>query len=137
MRKVIIASHGSLSTGLKSSAQLIVGDMALDIVTYELLEGMSATDFASEIEEKFVGEYEEVVILTDLFGASVFNSMIPLTRYENVKLFAGVNLGLLLDILLNPESLVDARIAESVETARSMLVHFAGVHELDEEEEDF
>ena len=38
--------------------------------------------------------------MTDLFGASVTNSLFTLTSYENVKVFTGMNLNMLLSVLV-------------------------------------
>lgn len=38
--------------------------------------------------------------MTDLFGASVFNAMYSLLKFENVKLCTGINLNLLLQICM-------------------------------------
>ena len=37
MAKIILASHGGLSKGMKDSVSMIVGDLAKDIETYSLL----------------------------------------------------------------------------------------------------
>lgn len=37
MAKIILASHGGLSKGMKDSVSMIVGDLAKDIETYSLV----------------------------------------------------------------------------------------------------
>lgn len=102
MRKIIIASHGNLSKGMKSSLQMILGPMADPIVTYSLYPGGQADDFAdrlsTEIDESPLDEY---VIFTDIYGASVCTSMCPLARHPNVVLFAGMNLNLIIELMVS------------------------------------
>lgn len=47
--KIILASHGGLSKGMKDSVSMIVGDLARDIETYSLLPGQNPEDFYQEV----------------------------------------------------------------------------------------
>ena len=49
MAKIILASHGGLSKGMKDSVSMIVGDLARDIETYSLLPGQNPEDFYQEV----------------------------------------------------------------------------------------
>ena len=49
MAKIILASHGGLSKGMKDSVSMIVGDLAKDIETYSLLPGQNPEDFYQEV----------------------------------------------------------------------------------------
>lgn len=102
MKKIIIASHGDLSKGLKNSLQMILGSMADPIVTYSLYPGQSAMDFAEQIFKEVQNNLQdEYVIFTDVYGASVCNSMYPLTVNPNVILFAGMNLNLIIEYMVS------------------------------------
>lgn len=136
MRKVIIASHGQLSSGLKDALKLIVGELANDIETYSLELGAYAQDFANEYREKIENEKDtEFIFFTDLFGASVCSAMSSLSMYENVRVFAGMNLNLILELLLSyPERLTDEDIKQLVENAKNGIME---VVLTEEEDEDF
>lgn len=57
--------------------------------------------FAVEVNAIIAKEPEtEFIVLTDLFGASVFNAFVPLHTHCNFYLFTGMNLGLLLSIIM-------------------------------------
>ncbi len=112
MRKMIIATHGDFSVGIKQSLQMIAGSAADGIITYQLRPGGSATDFVKDISETFDSE-TQYLILGDLFGASVVNSFIPLSQESNVFLISGVNLNLALEFLLTPGEL-DEELVESI-----------------------
>lgn len=121
-RKIILASHGDFAKGLLSAANLICGDLSYEIETYSLLPGMSADDFTEDIRKKIESLSEdkcEYIILTDLYGASVCNSLYQLIDIKNVKLFSGFNLGMLLMILLEfPQKIGDAEAEQIVAEAR-------------------
>lgn len=100
MRKIILASHGQFSKGLLDSAKMIVGDLANCITSYSLIPGESASDFAIELEKTISGDMDtEYVILSDLYGASVCTAMLRLTTLSNVRLFSGMNLNMILELL--------------------------------------
>lgn len=102
MKKIIIASHGDLSKGMKSSLQMILGSIADPIVTYSLYPGQSAMDFAKQISEEVQNNLQdEYVVFTDVYGASVCTSMYLLTVNSNVILFAGMNLNLIIEYLVS------------------------------------
>lgn len=120
MRKIILASHGGLAEGALDSARMIMGNSA-EVSTYSLQPGGSATDFAQQLAVQLAAEpNNEFIIAADLYGASVCSGLYPLTAYPNVRLFAGFNLCLLLELLSDcdtPMDDEDARIL--VERARS------------------
>ncbi|MDR0922256.1 MAG: PTS sugar transporter subunit IIA [Lactobacillales bacterium] len=135
MRKIYIATHGDFSKGLKHSLQMIVGNMAEDIQTYSLYPGESSTDFAKKLDSEIKKNIEnEYVILGDLFGASVVNSLIEIAEYDNVVLFSGVNLNLALEVVLSQAArLTDPIIEEMLQSARLGIMRIKAV-ELEDEE---
>ena len=106
-RKIYVASHGDLSKGIVDSAKLICGEILFPIEAYTLLPGMSAYDFEEKLFKEITGNSDtEYIIITDLFGASVCNSMYSLLELDNVKIFSGMNLNMLLSICIEyPEEL--------------------------------
>ena len=84
MAKIILASHGGLSKGMKDSVSMIVGDLAKDIETYSLLPGQNPEDF-----------YQEV-----LKEAKECEALSKLAVLDNVMVFSGMNMGLVLDAVM-------------------------------------
>lgn len=123
MRKMIIASHGDLSKGMKSSLQMILGPMADPIITYSLYPGQSAQDFAEELSGEIqAAPQDEYLIFTDVYGASVCTAMFPLTAHPNVTLFAGMNLNLIIECMVScPEPLDAPGIASLLRQSREGL----------------
>ncbi|EEL48047.1 PTS system, IIa component [Bacillus cereus Rock3-44] len=121
-RKIVIASHGNYSQGLAHAGNMICGDLPYELEAFTLLPGMSANDFVEKLEKEILSDMsaeKEYVILTDLFGASVCTAMCQLLKYENVKVFAGMNLNLLLMICIEYRQKIGEKEAhEIVEMAR-------------------
>lgn len=125
MRKIIIASHGELSKGMLNALTLIVGDTKNKIETYCLKPGENPNDYANELSKKVANNKEtEYVILTDLFGASICSSMVSLAMKENVVVFSGFNLGMVLDIFLGyPNKLTLDDVNTIITNARDGVKH--------------
>ncbi|MGM0237698.1 PTS sugar transporter subunit IIA [Enterococcus sp. AZ103] len=111
-KKVYIATHGEMAEGIKNSLELIAGDSAKEIEAYSLIPGKNPQDFIRQIEEDIQEDSEtQYIILGDLYGASIVNSMVQLAGYENVVLLSGVNLSMALQVLLSvSESLTDSEV---------------------------
>lgn len=137
MKKILLASHGDFSKGLLNSAKMIVGDLADNIDTYSLYPGDNAVDFAEKLK-KLIDQNKniEYIILSDLYGASICNAMLGLTIFQNVRLFSGMNLNMLLELLTNLEnSLTEENIQTLINESRNGIKHVL-LHK-SEKDEDF
>lgn len=135
-RKIVLASHGQLAKGLLDTAQMIIGEIAYEVEVYTLQPGKLAEDFAKGLKMEIMQNPQiEYVILTDLYGASVFTAMYSLVVLDNVYLFTGMNLNMLLSVCLeHPDHLDETAALKIQEDARSGTQY---IMELVTEEEDF
>ena len=98
-RKIVLASHGGLASGLYDTAKMIVGKLPFDVEIYSLQPGGLAEDYGRKLKKEIAAHMNtEYVILTDLYGASVFTAMYLCTKLDNVRLFSGMNLNMLLSV---------------------------------------
>ncbi len=135
-RKIVLASHGQLAKGLLDTAQMIIGEIAYEVEVYTLQPGKLAEDFAKGLKMEIMQNPQiEYVILTDLYGASVFTAMYSLVVLDNVYLFTGMNLSMLLSVCLeHPDHLDETAALKIQEDARSGTQY---IMESVTEEEDF
>ncbi|MDR0639243.1 MAG: hypothetical protein LBG27_10175 [Spirochaetaceae bacterium] len=99
-RKLIVASHGGFAQGAVNAATLIIGELDCELEVFCMYLGETPIAFVQKLEEEIVREPEkEYVIMADLFGASICNTLYPLTRFPNVKLFTDFNLRLLIEVV--------------------------------------
>ena len=132
MREVILASHGRFVEGIEDSVTMIIGKQE-NLKTFGMRPGESAADFAETIKKEILEKPDtEFVILTDLYGASVCTAMSFLSEYPNVKVFSGMNLGMVLDILTDTgiEANADAWVEEARTGIREVKIEIT-------EQEDF
>ena len=85
MAKIILASHGGLSKGMKDSVSMIVGDLAKDIETYSLLPGQNPEDFYQEVLKEAKECEEQILILCDIKGGSVHTALSKLAVLEGLN----------------------------------------------------
>lgn len=123
MRKYLIAAHGSLPAGIKSSLEMIMGSLE-SVFFLEAYTGENKS-IKEELDVVLlqVGHNDELIIFTDLIGGSVTNQMIQYALKENIYIVSGFNLALLLDILLaDPETPVNEVIENGINNAREQIV---------------
>ena len=120
-RKIVLASHGGLASGLYDTAKMIVGKLPFDVEIYSLQPGGLAEDYGRKLKKEIVAHMNtEYVILTDLYGASVFTAMYLCTKLDNVRLFSGMNLNMLLSVCLeHPAPLNETDIEQILHDAKS------------------
>ncbi|MGL9728181.1 PTS sugar transporter subunit IIA [Enterococcus sp. DIV0756] len=110
MNKIILASHGEFSQGLKQTASMIIGDEG-NIFALSAFrdEDEPIKQQVERLLEK-IG-YDNVYLLTDIFGGSVNNDLLAIQReHPEVHLFAGMNLPLVISIAtqsgkINPDQM--------------------------------
>lgn len=119
MCRIIFASHGDLSKGMKNSVYMLAGSLADNIETYSLYPGESPDDYYQTLLKEISGSDEQVVVLCDIKGGSVHTTMAQLTQLQNVVVVSGMNLGMALDIVLRyREGLPKESYEELVDSSR-------------------
>lgn len=101
MRRYYIASHGKLASGMVSAVEMITGS-SKGLVSYDLSE-YKLPDAIYDVMYKEINENpnDEYIIFTDLLGGSVHNSLLCLCNNKDVYLISGMNLGMILEVILN------------------------------------
>lgn len=113
---VIICTHSLFAEGLKSAAEMIVGEQEnLIAITFNngdsidlLVEKM--TSASAEFESQGI----PYIFLVDLFGASPFNAAMLSTVGKNTSIVSGVNLGFLLELLSQRDDFKDGSLEEFI-----------------------
>ncbi|WP_270463550.1 PTS sugar transporter subunit IIA [Holdemanella biformis] len=135
MSRVIFASHGGLSKGMKDSVTMIVGDLAKNVETYSLLPGENPEDYYQELYKQANESNEQILVLCDIKGGSVHTALSKLAVLDNVVVFSGMNMGLALDIVLKHAHLSEEELQEVIENARDGITMMKELYKV--ENEDF
>lgn len=135
MSRVIFASHGGLSKGMKDSVTMIVGDLTKNVETYSLLPGENPEDYYQELYKQANESNEQILVLCDIKGGSVHTALSKLAVLDNVVVFSGMNMGLALDIVLRHAHLSEEELQEIIENAREGITMMKELNQV--ENEDF
>ena len=102
--KVFVATHGPLAESLLSSMEMIIGPQN-DIEAMGLMPGIDPVAYQEKLSERIEQYQGDCLILFDLLGGSPFNSMISKLYNQQIYFVSGVNLGMLLEVMLNRENM--------------------------------
>ncbi|MDR1794057.1 MAG: PTS fructose transporter subunit IIA [Erysipelotrichaceae bacterium] len=126
---VLICGHGQSGSGLKSAAQVIAGVSELvEVVDY--LGDESPEQLKSHLQDKIealkTSGCSAFLVLSDLVGGSPFKAAVELSfDYEEMLVIGGMNLGMVLQALLQREMMPLKELGLSVlEAGKSSIVAF-------------
>lgn len=136
MRKILIASHGHLADGVKSSIEILCGNKSNISFINAYVDDH---DINEDINAYFksLKPDDEAVILTDIWGGSVTQKFIPYCRQKNVYLIAGFNLAIVLELIFSEEPLTEKSVHELIDKCRMQMIYAKDVKMKEEKEENF
>ena len=136
MRRYVLASHGKMAEGIKTTLEIIIGPQedltCVNAYTDECPDPLP--EFQKVIEQY---PNDEIVIMTDMLGGSVNNNAVVLTKNPNVHVVTGMNLAVVISIIMSDQN-SDTKevIKHAIEQAREMIIYCNDL-ESDEEDDDF
>ncbi|MDA3973909.1 PTS mannose transporter subunit IIA [Enterococcus thailandicus] len=136
-RKLILASHGKLASGIKSSLDLICGEKEIETLDCYLSEEFNLEKEVKKIMERY--QDHQLVVVTDLFGGSVNNEFLTYIQQDNFYLVTGMNLPFLIELTMQfqiTESL-SSLIKETLEKTKQTILFCNSLISNEVEEEEF
>ena len=135
----VIATHSKLATGLLSTIEFIAGKQK-NITCFTAYVD-KCLDFENKMDNYISSSKADyIIITTDIFGGSVNNHLLELTKNDTrIHLICGVNLPLILSLIVNVKGKdIDNEIKSSVSEAQKGIIYCNaldsqnGLNELDE-----
>ena len=122
MNKIILASHGDFSQGLKQTSSMIIGDEGNIFALSAFRDEDEPIKRQVEHLLEKIG-YEDVYILTDIFGGSVNNDLLAIQQeHPEVHLFAGMNLPLVISIATQSGKITSEQMNMILEESRQGMI---------------
>lgn len=120
MKQILIATHGKMASGIRYTAEMIVGS-STEITTVDAYVNQE-----DDIEAKFrdyfnAHQKDRIFVFTDVMGGSVNQKLMGYAEADNVTLITGTNLPVLIQIMMADESVTNQEIEEYVESAKNEL----------------
>ena len=113
---IIVMGHGHFASGITSSLELIMGSQP----DYEALDFPAESD-KEDLKKRLntvlerLERNEKIIILADLFSGTPFNvAMEIVTEKPNLKLYYGLNLGMLMELISRRMFQGDAELSEGL-----------------------
>ena len=123
MKKVIILTHGGLSEGFQSAFEIICGkENGLETIVMEAKD--SPTTLSKKIQEKIskFSEDDTIILLTDIPAGSTTKTAVSFLKdYKNLYIVSGINLGLLLEIMMDPMEQAEESIRRSIALSKDTI----------------
>lgn len=113
---IIIVTHGNLAKEFILTAELMMGEIS-DVKTYGVHLGDNIDLLRTQIKEdlsEFKNKDIEVLILTDLFFGTPFNTVISLSEQYHFEHITGINLPTLMEVLTRRNELSAAKLVDEV-----------------------
>ena len=113
---IIVMGHGHFASGITSSLELIMGSQP----DYEALDFPAESD-KEDLKKRLntvlerLERNDQIIILADLFSGTPFNvAMEIVTEKPNLKLYYGLNLGMLMELISRRMFQGDAELSEGL-----------------------
>lgn len=119
--KYIIATHGKLAEGYLETLKMFTTEENIYALCAYSMNGDNV-DIELENITAQIETQEELIIFTDLFGGSVTQKVVAYFENWNVKIYAGVNLPFVLEVILRGDDLRDTDIEEILSNAKNQIV---------------
>ena len=120
MKQILIATHGKMASGIRYTAELIVGKMA-EITTIDAY--VTPEDNVEKKFEEYFAQHENdrIFVFTDLMGGSVNQKLLGYSQKENVTLITGTNLPVLMQVMMADDDVTEEEVQEFIDDAREEL----------------
>ena len=120
MKQILIATHGKMASGIRYTAELIVGKMA-ELTTIDAY--VTPEDNVEKKFEEYFAQHENdrIFVFTDLMGGSVNQKLLGYSQKENVTLITGTNLPVLMQVMMADDDVTEEEIQEFIDDAREEL----------------
>ncbi|MDO5047063.1 MAG: PTS sugar transporter subunit IIA [Anaerococcus sp.] len=123
---VILTGHGIFAKGLASSIKMVAGDFDnLRVCDFEEKDTYESLDKKILEAYESLKSYENVIILTDLLGATPFyRANICLRDKDNVHFFSGANFEMVYQALSLLDDDLDSYLEKLTSYAKDSIVYY-------------
>ena len=121
MKKILVASHGSLAAGIKSSVGILTGNQ--DLIT-TVNAYVDESDYTATIQEFIdsVKPDDDAVIFTDIYGGSVFQKVMLLEpEKKGIVHVTGFNLAAVIETLIRTDPITPELMDQIVQDASGLM----------------
>lgn len=120
MKQILIATHGKMASGIRYTAELIIGKSE-EITTIDAYVNQE-DDIQAQFRKYFEAHRnDKIYVFTDLMGGSVNQKLMEYAKADNITLITGMNLAVLIQVMMADENITENEIQQYIEAARQEL----------------
>ena len=132
--KILIATHGKMADGVKSTLGLFLNNENIQCVNAYIDDHDYQEDLLSFIDS--VEDSDTGIIFTDMIAGSVNQKVMLLNKKDNIKVISGFNVPLIMEIILS-DLKTDEEIENAIIQAREQMQLVKIVSSKEETEDSF
>lgn len=138
MVKYLLASHGKFAEGTKSFFDIMVSQREDVYVMNAFLDNKGLDELVDETMKK-IGDFDQLIVFCDLYGGSVAQKMyiVANTDKRDIKVIAGYNIALVMDLILKNDVVTDEDIRNSINECKNHIVYLNDIKVASKEDELF
>lgn len=118
--KILLTSHGDFAKGILQSYEMIAG--ATERISYVTLDEEGIGKFSNTLKSRLdeIIKFDDVLILCDLKGGTPYNESFTyaLSHQDKVRVVAGLNLPMLIEIGITDLENLDEAVLRSLESGK-------------------
>lgn len=121
MKKILVASHGCLADGIKSSVGILTGNQDLITTVNAYVDESDCTATIQEFIDS-VKPDDDAVIFTDIYGGSVFQKVMLLEpEKKGIVHVTGFNLAAVIETLIRTDPITPELMDQIVQDASGLM----------------
>ncbi|WP_201306993.1 PTS sugar transporter subunit IIA [Companilactobacillus farciminis] len=122
MKRIVVASHGSMAEGMKNTIELFAGHKNnVDYISAYTRKNDDLNQTINDLFNSFKSD-DKVIIFTDLMGGSVNQKMtVKAQENPNVFIIYGFNLPVVIEAILSNEEVNGEYVKKLIQVGRSSL----------------
>lgn len=136
--KILVATHGKFAEGIMDSLRMIAGVQEnVEFICAYSQQDIDYRDLIKRIVSEHDYSTSNLLVVTDLVGGSVNNEFMKYIKDYPFYLVAGLNLGLLLELVMHKDDLNEEFIRSCCRNSQNFIMFCNDCLETKDEESDF
>ncbi|PMD72091.1 PTS sugar transporter subunit IIA [Companilactobacillus nuruki] len=122
MKRIVVASHGSMAEGMKNTIELFAGhDNDVDYISAYTKKNDDLNETIDKLFSSF-NDDDKVIIFTDLKGGSVNQRLtVKAQNNQNIFIIYGFNLPVVIEAILTKEEITQEYIKNLIQIGKDSL----------------
>lgn len=133
--KLFLSTHGNMASGMKSALEILLGNTD-GLEVFDAYVNEETVDDHIQTFLNKAGRDELKLLISDVYGGSIFQVMVNYINYDNTLVITGVNLGMLLSLMVQKDNILSITEIKGIVNESKELTRLIEIGELENIEND-